>query len=296
MSGNENPIPRETMAQANCDRSHVIPLLGPDEIVKDYSHLLRPQGFVLGPRPPTVWCIFQIQLSSIPKIKELVGNPSSLGWDHEIPYISRNDALSAFAWQRISIVRLANGRCFDQVSKFGRAVDLRKFMNVPDTYMGQMIGHAATRFSLGEVATAPLARLACALRRDLNDATTPWAVRSHATFVAKNDKKNLLYGGVYNPDVDVGASSIFRMEQGYRPIRLGPLGESKMFRKPDVAPIPGCMYFFPSDNEKNMQLVLCMTPDELAGLVEDQVWSSYIECVDVARARRYKSIIADCSK
>jgi hypothetical protein len=277
MNGDPDAIPDGTIEQANRDRTRVIPLLRPDEPVKDYSHLLRPEGFALCPPPPTVWCTFRIPLATLPQIKELAGSRDSPGWDPDISYISRNDALSAFAWQRISIIRLANGRRPNQISKFGRAVDLRRAVGVPDTYMGQMIGHAATRLSLGEVAAAPLARLACALRRNLEDATTEWAVRSYATFVARHDKNKLLYGGVYNPDLDIGASSMFRMEQGYRPIRMGILGESKMFRKPDVAPIPGCMYFFPSDNDQDMQLVLCMTREDLAGLVKDTEWSKYID-------------------
>lgn len=285
MNGGPDPIPKETVVQANRDRTRIIPLLGPDEPAKDYSHLLRPEGFAPKPPPPTIWCVFRVPLATLPEIKELVGGPNSPGWDPDIPYISRNDALSAFAWQRISIARLANGRRPEQSSKFGRAVDVRGAVGVPDTYMGQMIGHAATRLLLGEVATAPLARLACALRRTLDDATTEWAVRSYATFVATHDKDRLMYGGVYNPDVDIGASSMFRIEEGYRPIRLGILGQSTMFRKPDVAPIPGCMYFFPSDNERDMQLVLCMTREDLTRLVKDTEWSRYIECVDVDRAR-----------
>jgi CBS domain-containing protein len=289
MNGDPDPIPKEVVAQANRDRTRVIPLLQPDEPAKDYRHLLRPKGFTPRPPPPTVWCAFRIPLASLSRIKKLVGGPESPGWDPEVSYISRNDALSAFAWQRISTVRLANGRRPEQLSKFGRAVDLRGAVGVPKTYMGQMIGHAATRLPLGEIAAAPLTRLACALRRSLDDATTEWAVRSYATFVAKHDKRELMYGGVYDPDVDIGASSMFRMEEGYRPIRMGILGESKMFRKPVVTPIPGCMYFFPSDNERDMQLVLCMTRGDLAGLVRDAEWSRYIGCIDVDRARDVKT-------
>ncbi|KAF2235732.1 hypothetical protein EV356DRAFT_94821 [Viridothelium virens] len=286
MNGNPDPIPAATVVQANRDRTRVIPLLRPNEPCKDFSHLLRPADFVPRAPPPTRWCVFRIPLAKIAELKADIGGPGSVGWDPAVRYISRNDALSAFAWQRICAVRIANGRAGSRVSKFGRAVDMRPALDIPKTYMGQMIGHAATRLPLQEVAIAPLARLACLLRRDLAEARTAWVLRSYATFVARTPKERLLYGGVYDAEVDVGASSIYRMEEGYRPMRMGVLGTSRMFRKPDAISIPSCMYFFPSDNERDMQLMLCMTSDDLAGLVRDPEWSKYIECVDIARATR----------
>ena len=282
MNGEPDPIPNETVAQANRDRTRVIPLLRPGEPTKDYSHLLRPDDFIFPPMQPTVcWCVFHVPLATIPRIKALAGDQNSPGWDPAVAYISNNDALSAFAWQRISAVRLAHGRRDEQISKFSRAVDLRGALSIPNSYMGHMVGFAATHLPLGEVATAPLARLACALRRDLAEADTEWAARSFATFVARTEKKRLLYGGVYNPFLNVGASSMFSMDRAHRPFRMGVLGKSRMFRKPDVALIPGCVYFLPSDNERDLQLVLCMPKEELAALVADTKWSKYIKCVDV---------------
>jgi hypothetical protein len=101
--------------------------------------------------------------------------------------------LCAFYWQGISAVRLARGIPPDTVSRFSRTIDGRTAVGVPFSYMGHLVYHAATRFPLGQVVSAPLSTVSQALRRELNAANTAWAVRSYATFLAREpDKSSLL--------------------------------------------------------------------------------------------------------
>lgn len=276
---NGGEIPAEDIAQANRDRARVIPLLAPDEPIKDHSFLWREAGLVVRP-PPTEWRLFRLRLSDLPIIKTLASDREK-GWDPCVPFISSHDALSALYWKCIAAVRLVNGRHPDQFSKFGRAIDVRRVMGVPSTYMGHMVYHAATRLPLGTVASAPLSTLACALRRSLNEANTEWSVRSYATFLSRvPDKSRLLYGGPWNPDTDIGATSPVTAMQGFKPVRFGPLlGESKLFRKPNGPPIPGCLYFINPDDEVYMPLLTCLTKADLDGLEQNEEWTRYVERV-----------------
>ncbi|KAI1205137.1 uncharacterized protein F4807DRAFT_444146 [Annulohypoxylon truncatum] len=270
---NGDSLSPKALQWANADRTRVVPLLRPNELVKDYSHLLRPNPWPLGPPPETIWRGFTVSRSALAEIKDRA-SPQTEG-----AFVSTDDALSAFCWQRICAVRLSSGRCHaTQLSKFGRAVNARRAVGLPDTYLGQMVVHATTRLPLGDVVAKSVAELAGMLRRDLEDARTEWSVRSCATFMAGvPDKSKLLYGGLYNPATDIGGSSL--LTWGSRPFRMGALGESRMFRKPDGPRIPGCMYFFPSDNEREMQLVLCLTREDLHGLSRDTEWDYFVKGV-----------------
>jgi trichothecene 3-O-acetyltransferase len=266
MSGGE--LSDEAVEVANRDRACVVPLLRPDEPARDYSHLLRPNPWPLGPPPSTEWMVFTLTRNSLEEIQTRAGAASP------------DDALSAFCWQRICAVRVGSGRCRpEQISKFGRAIDARRAVGLPPAWLGHSIVHAATKLPMGKVAETPLADLAGQLRLDLDEARSEWAVRSCATFMAQfRDKSKLLYGGLYNPETDVGGTSF--MFWAKKPsYRMGLLGQSKFFRKPDGPSIPGCMYFFPSDVEGQLQIVLCMTKNDLNGLCDDPWWSRYIRRV-----------------
>ncbi|KAI1380095.1 transferase family-domain-containing protein [Hypoxylon crocopeplum] len=270
----------EAVQIANADRSRVIPLLRPSEPVKDYSHLLRPDPWPLGPPPPTVWRGFLVSRSALAKIKRRASTSTKT----KAAFVSSDDALSAFCWQRLCTARLRSGRLrADQVSKFGRAVNGRRSVGLTDAYLGHMILHAVTRLSIRDVVQTPLAELAQTLRRDLDEARTEWSVRSCATFMAGfPDKTKLMYGGLFNPETDIGGTSLLAWGLKREPFRMGVLGESKMFRKPDGPSIPGCMYFFPSDNGGgDVQVVLCMPPEDLNSLERDVEWSRYVKRISL---------------
>jgi hypothetical protein len=118
--------------------------------------------------------------------------------------VSENDIFSAFAWQRLCAVRVANGQRPERSSKLGRAIDGRMALGVPLTYMGHMVCHALVRLPLGQGAKLPLPQIAQVLRRELNQANTPWSIRRFATFMAREpDTSSLLYGGTHDARADL---------------------------------------------------------------------------------------------
>ncbi|KAI4179424.1 MAG: hypothetical protein L6R41_007856, partial [Letrouitia leprolyta] len=229
MRGEE--LPEQIVEAANLDRSTIIPLLSSGEPIKNHDQLRRPAApppttalaqpttAPQQPRPTYKWAYFRISKSKIARIKTLAtppsppssGMPASSTSTDSPKFISTNDALSAYYWQRLSTIRLSLNPNLTPMhrSKFSRAIDTRSVMKTPMGYMGQMVYQSASYLTMGEVTTLPLSTVAARVRADLKEANTEHAVRSYVTFLAGvKDKGELAYAGVFNPAADIGSSSM----------------------------------------------------------------------------------------
>ncbi|KAI6081045.1 hypothetical protein F4821DRAFT_250205 [Hypoxylon rubiginosum] len=274
MSGKE--IPLDDLEQANRDRSRVIPLIPHGEPVKDYSHLRQPPGYTwMFPKSPPMWCNFKMPANALRQLVKSVRDQSS---SSKQVMISENDILSAFVWQRLCAVRMANGQPPERMSKLGRAIDGRTALGVPMAYMGHMVCHALVRLPLAQVAGLPLQQLAIILRRELNQANTAWAIRSYATFMAREpDCSNLLYGGTHDSRADLMVTATGQALP--LPASWGPLlGRSCFLRRPTAAPIPGCFIITEAEGSAT-PLTLCLPEEDLIGLKKDSLWKQYIRYV-----------------
>lgn len=282
MRGEE--IPQSLVDQANMDRSKVIPLLDPGEPLRDHSHLLRPPTTTAPPQrppPPSRWALFRVLRKSLPGIKQSASKKDQFV-DDKVEYVSTNDALCAFYWKRLAAVRLAN-RSVDpnSQSKFLRAMDARAAVRTPPGYLGQMVYHAATRFAYHELASPELSLSAVAsrLRADLNASNSEWAVRSYATFVAGvPDKSTLVYGGGFDPVLDIGNSSMSQLD--FTALDFGVLGKPAFLRRPDLTPVPGVMYVFAPEGEAgDLPVLVCLSDSDINGLRADGEWGPNTEYV-----------------
>ncbi|KAI9879280.1 MAG: hypothetical protein M1830_009010 [Pleopsidium flavum] len=278
MRGEE--IPDRAIEQANRDRKTVVPLLSAGEVIRDHSHLRRPLSSETSqppaaPRSPASWAYFRFLKKNIPKVKALATDPE--GYDSSVPFISSNDALCAFYWKRLAAARLNNGQDPEAVSKFSRAIDARTAMGVPMEYMGQMVYFAATWLSLKELVNLPLSAVASRMRKDLNDVNNEFSVRSYATFLAGvPDKSMLAYGGPFNRDTDIGSSS---MSQAIVILNFGVLGVPELTRRPKLAPVPGCLYFYPPEDAGDLPVLVCLNEQDLETMKADPEWSVCTEFI-----------------
>lgn len=278
----DNKLPQKMVDAALLDRTTAIPLLGPnDPPMSDHSHLKR-SSTSLATRATSKanykWAYFRLHEDDISTLKTRAS--SGEGYDTAVPFISTNDALSALYWQRIAHIRLlqhSSSLSPQSMSKFGRAIDVRRTMGVPSEYLGHMVYHTSTYLPLSSIATSPLSTIACALRKSLTESNRPHHVRSYATYLSKEpDKSTLLYGGKYNPETDIASSAVTR--GGFDGMRFGVLGTPRFFRKPDFGALPGCVYFMPPE-EGWVIVLVCLKEDELQALKEDDVWRRWAEWV-----------------
>ncbi|KAI0160956.1 hypothetical protein GGR52DRAFT_582473 [Hypoxylon sp. FL1284] len=282
---NDVEIPADEVAQANRDRSRVVRLIPRGEPVKDYQHMRRPVDWV--PQPPAsplIWCYFKLPLSGIAALMKASGVSSSSSLSPQL--VSDNDLICALYWQRVSSGRLEKGIAYDTLSQFSRAIDGRTAVGVPFTYLGHLVHFATTRLAMGSVVSMPLLKLAKAIRRDLNAVNTAWAVRSYATFLAREpDRSQLLYSGLRNPNTDIGATSSVvgigdpREASSTILYDWGPfLGAGRFLRRPNVAHIPGSFQIYPVENGA-IPVLTCLPGEDLEILKKDKIWKQYARLV-----------------
>lgn len=173
-------VSRAILREANRDRRGLIPLLGPHEPLLDHGHHKRPPVTTKAPLitspEPAAYHIFRITTRNIQKLKDLASDggrdkmePNCLPSDNFSPaaptpsFVSSDDAISAFIWQRYAGVALARcpGRQTKEdearPSRFSRAVDGRRAAGLTREYLGVTVHNATSWLTLGELVRAPLA-------------------------------------------------------------------------------------------------------------------------------------------
>jgi hypothetical protein len=273
-------LPADAIAQANLDRRNLVPLLQSNETMEDHSQFKRPGPSDFPPPPaepdsPFSWRYFRFSASHLAKLKALAA-PSNNGDHTSASYISTNDALTAFCWQRVISIRLQRRQTPQAVAKFCRAVDARKTMGVPPGYMGDLVTIATSRIGFQELANAALPVVASLLRRDLNRVNTRGYVRSFATFIDRTqDKSSIVYGGKFNPDTDIGSSSWAQVQLARTDFGL--LGRPTLVRRPTFGPLKSDIYFMPQTACGDIDSLLCFNEEDMKGLMTDALWNAYAD-------------------
>ncbi|RAK90954.1 trichothecene 3-O-acetyltransferase [Aspergillus costaricaensis CBS 115574] len=271
----------DLLEKINCDRRNVVPLLRPDEPMLDHSHYLLPPGtdvqLVECPEPAQ-WHVVRLAAAKVTDLKTQATPPPGES-DPEVLFITGDDAISAFFWKKLTMMRQRRNTP-DTRSRFSRAIDGRKVMGVPAEYMGDLVHNVATWLTFGELIDLPLHSIASHLRREMNLANTAYHVRSFATFIAQQpDKSIITYGGVFNPDTDVGMSSLSRADIMH--LEFGILGRPDFVRRPNFSGnvVPGLLYIFPMQPEGDLDMLVCLTDADMEALRHDPEWNHVVEYI-----------------
>ena len=274
--------------QGNRDRRNLIPLLGPNEPLLDHSHLKRPplsmderqqQQAPVNPRPPAAWYCFRFPASKLAQLKALANDDISREpFDPSIPFVSTNDAVSAFCWKRVGAVRLNRRQRPDDFSKFSRAMDVRRAMQVPKEYMGQMGYNATCRLTFRDLEKASLGTTASILRKTVKEVNTEYSARSWVTFIANEpDKSTIMFGGAFNPDTDIGLSSLAHVE--LHSAEFGVLGKPELVRRPNFLPLESCVYLWAQTAAGDLDVLMCLNEADVNALKRDREWQESAEFI-----------------
>ncbi|KAL2813945.1 trichothecene biosynthesis acetyltransferase [Aspergillus cavernicola] len=271
--------PPTAVENATQDRRNLIRLLGPGEPPLDHSHLVRPPPGSLRlslPNSPFVWQYFRFSAVKLAELKNRASNAAD--FDPAVRFISTNDATCAFLWQRILSVRLRRRQTPDDLCKFSRAVDVRRMMGISPEYMGVTVSNASCYLTFREVTTSSLSFLASTLRQPLSQ-VNEYAVRSFATFLSQTeDKTPIAYAGKFNPDTDMGISSIAGAPLYH--MDFGPLlGKVELVRRPNFSPIMSTIYLMPETRNKDVDMLVCLPEVDIQALRDDPEWTAYVEYI-----------------
>lgn len=266
---------------ANRDRRSLFPLLGPYEPRLDYSHYIRAPITETTPlvmeKDSSRYHIFRFTDEKLRRLKAASSDPRDM--DPDVPFITTDDALSAFCWKRVTAARVKSGQFApDTRSRFSRAIDGRAVLNISPDYMGDVIHNIASWLTFQELMDWSLSKIASHLRKRLNEVNTGFHVRSFATFIASEpDKSKITYGGEFNPDTDFGCSSI-RGRKDLFP-DFGILGRPEFIRRPPPAPFPSLVVFFPGNQQGDCDAMICLTDRDFGALSDDVAWKEFVDYI-----------------
>jgi hypothetical protein len=261
-------LPQTAIEINNRDRRSIFPLLGQDEIKYDHTAMRCPSALDKPLRPPPppgprpAFQHFRFSATSLGSIAELCNTPSI------------DDALSAFVWKRLSVVRLHLYDKPDAVTGFSRAVDCRRNLSVPAQYMGQLAAKTFSTITLRQIEGSSLETVAAHLRKDLQKIRDQNFLRSLATLIdSEPDKSTFNFVQGFNPDTWINASS-WAGVNAYT-LEFGLLGKPAVIRRPTSKPVQSLLYFLPQMEQGDIDVLLCLKDEEIVMLKKDEEWSKY---------------------
>ena len=226
--------------------------------------------------PLATWAYFAFSPQSLASIKlvakEHVTVPPA--------YVSTDDALSAFVWKSVGRVRVQRIGVTAR-STLGRAVDVRRYLGVPQTYPGLLQNMVYHTHTLEELVSRHLGSIASELRLAVEPGTSKLArnTQALATMIDRaRDKSVLSLTARINPNTDLMISSwtnptFYNMDFG-----LG-LGKPEAVRRPRFVPVEGLAYFMPRALGEEIVLAICLKGEDMCRLrldVEFLRHASYI--------------------
>ncbi|KAG8170171.1 hypothetical protein KVR01_000916 [Diaporthe batatas] len=274
---NGEPFTDNEIKHGNRERRGVIKLLGPDAEKTDISHFMVKTAPPAAPKadvaaPDVQWIYLHF---AGPKLAEL--KAAAQGADQ---WISTDDALSAFIFQRITAARMK--RIVEKKQPkivFCRAVNGRRYLDppLPKEYMGHVVTCTYTDVPLDSpAATSDVGALARQIRADILGMKSNY-IESFATALHElDDKSALSYGAPLNmAGWDLMLSSFAGL--GLNEIDFGNvLGGRPVFTKrPRFAPIESLLYFMPRTADGDVEIAACLRSDDIQTLKSDETFLEY---------------------
>jgi hypothetical protein len=267
----------EELASCNMPRHNIVPFL--DESYQPGPELdsqIVPEVYKFGPsggaQPVTpTWVYFTISSKSLGALKEIATNslpPSS-------SFISTDDALTAFFWKSITRAR-APRLDASASSKFARAVDVRKALNVPDTYPGLLQNMTYHEFTIQELLSEPLGVIAASFRAALNSADLAYRTQALATYMHRWPEKRTGISLTATLDLtkDIMMSSWAKEGCYDLDFDLG-IGKPEAVRRPRFDPFESLGYFMPRARDGEIAVGVCLREEDLERLRADEEFSRY---------------------
>lgn len=282
------PFTKQQLEIGNVDRRAFLPRLKDGEKPLEFPHVMGPSKLgkdVWGSEPVDAsWKMVRFTFDKSKTLKELASkkayDATVNGTTSAAPeWISTNDALMAFMWQRITAAR--SGK-FDKSEKavMVRAVNSRKRLQpqIPEEYMGHAVCCTSNGFPIEEMAKHEnIARIAAGLRQSLYEADD-YTVRSFIDLISKEkDKSKFDYTTPMTWPKDLIASSWAELRLSTT--AFGSLGMPDFVRRPNFDPFPSCIYITDKTKNGDYDVAISLASDDWTELEKDEVWNTYAEMI-----------------
>jgi len=271
----------EELSSGNLIRHDLIPLfdesyeLG-DELTR---HIVKPSpshpisdDHNTAPPPNCTWAYFIFSPTSLTVLKLFATKTIMLSSG----YISTDDVLSAFIWQSVIRARLPRLNPTTE-STLARAVDSRRYMNIPQTYTGLVQNMAYHTYQLQELVEEPLGRVASQFRWAVDPKTSDigYRTRALATFLNRSLVKDVIsVTAALDPTVDIVLSSWAKLDCYQLDFNLG-LGKPEAVRRPQFVPDEGLILLMPKALDGEIAVAICLRDKDMERLRADQEFAKY---------------------
>lgn len=215
------------------------------------------------PPPKCSWTLFSFSPSVLAELKSLCTKTATSD------FVSTDDAICAFIWQAVARARLPRLDSRAE-STFGRAVDVRSYLNVPKTYPGLFQNMTYNTLTLQKLVEEPLGMIASQLRSSLDPEALAYHTRALATCFARTPDKSIFsFGASFDPSRDMMLSSWAKVNCYELDFNLG-LGTPECVRRPRFMPVEGLVYLLPKALNGEIALMVCLRDEDLERLKSDE--------------------------
>jgi trichothecene 3-O-acetyltransferase len=269
------PFNHEEIQSGNLERRNIIPLL--DDSQANDSRTTRQtatraaweSGSISDP-PQCQWAYFTFSASSLANLKSLATSTISSG------YVSTDDALTAFIWQRTSQARSPR---LDSASTvwLARAVNVRRFLGISPTYPGFIQNMTYHSYRLQDLVAGQLGAIASDLRAPLDpqNSTLGYDTRALATVLSRaKDKNAVSFVATLDTSKDIMLSSWAQLDCYALEFGLG-LGKPESVRRPQFAPVESLFYLMPKSSDGDISAALCLRDEDMDRLKADVDFTVY---------------------
>lgn len=277
------PLTPEEIRIGNLPRENIIELF-PDDWQPVNSPYLKPAG----DKPNTSWAkdendettspLIWINISFSRESLEEVKNEAHRGLS--TGFVSTDDALTALVWQSLCRARVPRLKQTTPTI-MGRAINPRRYLDVPPTYPGYISNMAYTTKSLHSMTESTLGQVAAELRTavdpklsKLSDLTREFATLIHRA----EDKDTVSLGNCLDLDHDLMVSSWAAMRCYEFDFGMG-LGLPVTFRRTKMVPVPNLIFFLPKDASGCIVVNMCIREDDLERLQRDPEFNRYVRFI-----------------
>ncbi|EYE97743.1 putative trichothecene 3-O-acetyltransferase [Aspergillus ruber CBS 135680] len=265
----------EELSTGNLCRHDIIPLLDSYEPGPELSYqITRLPSTPPAPPAKSTWAYFSFQPSSLAALKYFTMQTVPTG------YISTDDALTALIWQSVTRARLPRLNP-ETNSTFARAVDVRRFLDIHQTYPGLIQNMTYHTNVLQSLVYEPLGVIASRLRLAVNPNTSTlgYDSRALATFLARSPDKTIFsFSANLDLSTDMMLSSWARVECYDLDFGLG-LGCSEAVRRPQFDPFESLVYLLPKTPEGEITAAICLRDEDMQRVRVDVEFMRYAKYI-----------------
>ncbi|KAF5003428.1 hypothetical protein FDECE_10025 [Fusarium decemcellulare] len=271
----DEPFTDEEISAMTLERKTAIPFLNDYKIGPELDEQILQPPTEIKPEappapPPASWAFFSFSTTSLTELK----SKASSTLDASTKFVSTDDALTAFIWQRVCRVRLARLDAGAN-AKFARAVDTRTQVGAPKGYPGLLQNMTYHNATVHQIATEPLGAVASRLRSELDPDRLRFRTRAFATAIHQTPDKSIFsLAAKTDPTTDIQLSSWAKINCYELDFGFG-LGKPESVRRPRFEPYESLMYLMPKRLDGEITAALSLRDEDMERLKQDDEWAKY---------------------